>query len=133
MKIMADANIVISAILFPKSTVAKAFAHIIDNNLLVLSRYTLDEIDGVFKEKFPHRIEDMKKFLEKVPYELFNLNKIDNKKYPDIRDIDDLPVLANAIEADVDILITGDNDFDGINMEKPKIINPRKYIDEYMA
>jgi predicted nucleic acid-binding protein len=40
--------------------------------------------------------------------------------------------LANAIESKVDILITGDKDFDEIIIERPKIINPRKYIDEYI-
>jgi predicted nucleic acid-binding protein len=70
--------------------------------------------------------------IEKVPYELFILEKIDNKKYPKIRDMDDLPVLANAIESNVDLLVTGDKDFDNITIEKPIIINPRNYIDEYM-
>ena len=39
----------------------------------------------------------------------------------------------NAIEAKVDILITGDKDFDDLNLEKPKILKPRKYIDEYIV
>jgi predicted nucleic acid-binding protein len=79
---MVDANIVVSAILFPKSVVARAFNHLIDNYNLVLSKYTVDEIEDVFKEKFPHRIIEMKEFMEKTPHELFLLNKFDNKKYP---------------------------------------------------
>jgi len=43
-----------------------------------------------------------------------------------------LPVLANAIESKVELFITGDKDFDDVIVEKPKIIKPRKYIDEYM-
>jgi putative PIN family toxin of toxin-antitoxin system len=132
MKIMVDANIIVSAILFPKSVVARAFQHMIDNYTLTLSQYALDEVEDVFNEKFPHRIDEMKIFIDKVPYELFVLNKVDNNKYPHIRDIDDLPVLASAIESHVDILITGDKDFDEITIEKPKILKPRKYIDEYM-
>ena len=31
-----------------------------------------------------------------------------------------------------DILITGDKDFDEIKIQKPKIMNARNYIDEYM-
>jgi predicted nucleic acid-binding protein len=76
---------------------------------------------------------EMKEFIQKTPYELFENNKIENKKYPNIRDIDDLPVLINAIESKVDLLITGDKDFDDIIIKKPKIIKPRKYIDEYMG
>jgi putative PIN family toxin of toxin-antitoxin system len=132
MKLMVDANIIVSAILFPKSIVAKTFKHMIDNNILVLSQYTLDEVDDVFNEKFPHRIDEMKEFMKKVPYELFDLKRIDNRKYPSIRDIDDLPVLANAIEANIDLLITGDKDFDEIKIETPKIMKPREYIEKYV-
>jgi predicted nucleic acid-binding protein len=74
----------------------------------------------------------MEIFMKQVPYELFVLDKIDNKNYPKIRDDKDLPVLVNAIESKVDLLITGDKDFDDVTIEKPKIIKPRKYIDEYM-
>jgi putative PIN family toxin of toxin-antitoxin system len=129
---MVDANIIVSAILFPKSVVARAFNHMIDNYSLVLSRYTIDEVEGVFNEKFPHKIDEMNNLMGKVPYELFILKEIDNKKYPDIRDMDDLPVLANAIESNVDLLVTGDKDFDDIAIEKPKIINPGKYTEKYM-
>ena len=133
MRIMVDANIVVSAILFPKSVVARAFNHLIDNHNLVLSKYIIDEIEDVFNEKFPHRITEMKEFIETTPYELFVLSKFDKKKYPNIRDIDDLPVLANAIESKVDLLITGDKDFDDVIIKKPKIIKPREYIDEYIG
>jgi len=132
MRIMVDANIIVSAILFPKSIIANVFKHLIDNYPLVLSKYTVYEVEDVFNEKFPNRLAEMKDFLQKIPYELFTLNKINNKKYPNIRDIDDLPVLANAIESKVDLLITGDRDFDDVMIERPKIIKPRKYIDEYM-
>jgi putative PIN family toxin of toxin-antitoxin system len=129
---MVDANIIVSAILFPKSIIAKAFNHLANNFDLILSRYTIDEIEDVFNEKFPEKLNDMKSFMKQVPYELFILDKIDNKNYPKIRDDRDLPVLVNAIESKVDLLITGDKDFDDVKIEKLKIIKPRKYIDEYM-
>jgi putative PIN family toxin of toxin-antitoxin system len=129
---MVDANIIISAILFPNSVVAKAFNHLIENHNLVLSKYTIYEIEDVFNEKFSHRIMEMKEFIQKIPFELYEDKKIENKKYPNIRDKNDLPVLINAIESKVDLLITGDKDFDDIIINKPKIIKPRKYIDEYM-
>ena len=133
MRIMVDANIIISAIIFPKSIVAKVFSHLIDNYNFVLSKYTIDEIEDVFIEKFPHHLVEMKEFIRKAPHEFFVLDKIDDKKYPTIRDIDDLPVLANAIESKVDILLTGDKDFENVSVKKPKIITPRIYIDEYMG
>jgi putative PIN family toxin of toxin-antitoxin system len=130
---MVDANIIVSAILFPNSIIAKAFNHLVNNFDLVLGKYIIEEIEDVFKEKFRHKLTEMKDFMNQVPYELFEINKIDNKKYPNIRDVKDLPVLANAIESKVDLFITGDKDFDDIKISVPKILKPRKYIEEYMS
>jgi putative PIN family toxin of toxin-antitoxin system len=132
MNIMIDTNIIVSAILFPESIIAKTFKHIANNYHLVLSQYTIDAMENVFKEKFPHKLTEMKQFLKQVPYELFILNKAENKKYPKIRDDKDLPVLMNAIESRVDLLITGDKDFEDVITEKPKIMKPREYINKYM-
>jgi len=63
MRVMADANIIVSAILFPKSTIANVLKHLIDNYSLVLSKYTICEIEDVFNEKFSHKIAEMKEFL----------------------------------------------------------------------
>ena len=47
---MVDANIIVSAILFPNSVVARAFNHMINNYTLVLSQYTIHEVEDVFNE-----------------------------------------------------------------------------------
>ena len=56
-------------------------------------------------------------------------HKIDEKKYPKIRDIKDLPVLVSAILSDADILLTGDKDFENIEIDKPLIMSPMKYYE----
>ena len=129
---MADANIIISAGLFPESIVGKVFAHIVKNHKLVLCQYTIDELTNVFKKKFPERIESLNKFMMKLKYELVNMEIKDYKKYPRIRDRNDIPLLASSIESKVDVLVTGDKDFDEITIEIPKIIKPKKYMEEYM-
>ena len=129
---MVDTNIIISAGLFPESNIGKALTHIAKNHKLVLCRYTLDELKNVFKKKFPERISYLNEFVKKLKYEFIDIDIKDYKKYPQIRDIDDMPILAYAIESKVDLLITGDNDFNDIKIKKPKIMKPRKYIDKYM-
>ena len=132
MRILVDANIIISAGLFPESNVGRALAHIVETHSLVLYQYTLDELKSVFKKKFPERIEYLNKFVRELTYELVEAELMNHNKYPEIRDSDDLPVLGYAIESKVNVLLTGDKDFDGINIGALKIMNPRKYIDEYM-
>jgi putative PIN family toxin of toxin-antitoxin system len=132
MEIMTDSNIIVSAILFPKSLVSRVFDHVLDNNTLVLCDYIIKEVENVFLGKFPHKINEMRKFMEKIKYKLVDLNKNDISKYPNIRDANDFPILIAAIESTVDILITGDKDFDEIIIERPRIMKPRQFMDEYM-
>lgn len=51
--------------------------------------------------------------------------------YPDIRDIKDLPILVSAINDDVDILISGDDDFAPLELEHPKIFTPKEFVEKY--
>jgi predicted nucleic acid-binding protein len=113
--------------------VARSFDYILDNYTLVLCKYIIKEVENVFLEKFPYRINEMKRFMGRISYKLFELEEKTRTTYPEIRDIDDFPVLVNAIESNVDILITGDKDFDEILLKKPLIMKPRKFIDEYIS
>lgn len=40
-------------------------------------------------------------------------------------------VLHTAIIADVDILITGDKDFEDIKIERPEIMTPKEFLEKY--
>jgi putative PIN family toxin of toxin-antitoxin system len=129
---MIDANIIISAGLFPESSVGKVLSHIAKNHKIVLCRYTLDELEIVFKRKFFERIEYFNDFIRKLKYELVDIN-IDNfSKYPQLRDFKDIPLLAYSIESKVDLLLTGDKDFDEVIIKTPQIVKPSKYIELYM-
>jgi predicted nucleic acid-binding protein len=55
---------------------------------------------------------------------------VDSNKYSKITK--DVEVLANAIESNIDIFITGDNDFYDIDIDKPRIIKPSQYQNEFM-
>ncbi|MDR1030795.1 MAG: PIN domain-containing protein [Treponema sp.] len=94
--------------------------------------YILKEVENVFLEKFPHKTNEIKKFIGGIKYRKFDLGEMNISLYPKIRDISDFPILVAAIESNVDILITGDKDFDEITIDRPMIMKPRKFIDEYM-
>jgi putative PIN family toxin of toxin-antitoxin system len=132
MRILVDTNIIISAGLFPDSYVGKALKHILKSHNLILCQYTLDELRDVFQRKFSDRMDYLNEFVGDLKYELVNTKITDYEKYPQIRDKNDILLLASAIETDADIFITGDKDFDDIKIAKPKIMKPRNYIEEYM-
>lgn len=130
MRIFVDANVIISAILFPNGKAASVFSHILEKHTVIISSYTKDECVEVFQKKFPTKIKHIDFFFEGINYESFESPKtIDAKKYPKIRDVKDLPVLVSAILSDADILLTGDKDFDDVKIEKPLIFSPAKYFD----
>jgi putative PIN family toxin of toxin-antitoxin system len=132
MRILVDTNIVISAGLFPESSVGKTLKHIMQNHNLILCQYTLDELQDVFQRKFMNRIDYLNEFVRDLKYELTNIKVTDYRKYPQIRDKDDIQLLASAIETDADIFLTGDKDFDEIEITRPRIMKPRNYIEKYM-
>jgi len=130
---MIDANVLYSALYKPNSIVAKIVEHIIDNHTLIISKYTISEAETKFIEEYPYMFLELNLLLKSLPDEVFELKSIDKKKYPPMRDIKDIPVLAAAIESKVDIFITGDKDFDDVKIEHPRILKPRQYSDEFMV
>lgn len=74
----------------------------------------------------------MEEFLFKIPYELeYVPNTIFEKDLFNLRDIKDIPILYSAIISNVDILITGDKDFESIDIDKPEIMTPAEFCERY--
>ena len=132
MRIMLDTNVLVSAFIFKGETISKLIDIFTDYHTIVLSSHVLNELTGVVKEKFPPKIAALDSFLSNLPFEfVYTPNIIDKNKYPPMRDIDDLPVLASAIMEDVDILLTGDKDFADLVMERPKILTPAQFVEQF--
>lgn len=135
MRIMVDTNVLISAILFPRSTMNYLIEKVITNHTLVLCSFILEEINELFARKFYDKIPFLNEFLKNFSYELVcNPEKIDTDYYHYIRDISDLPILVSAINSKVDMIITGDKDFLSVNTddkEIPLIMSPREFLDNF--
>ena len=133
MRVMIDTNVIISGILFPNSRPAEFLEKAFKNHTVVLCSYIIDELHRIFKLKFKEKFTDLEKYLSKFSYELvYTPLKIKNEEYPNIRDKDDLPILASAINSDVDIIVTGDKAFFELNIEKPEILLPEEYLQKYL-
>ena len=132
MRIMIDTNVLISAFVLSSSHMLRMIDRITEQHTIVLSTYIIDELKIVTKRKFPAKYDLLELFLRELPFELvYTPEKIDKLKYPDIRDVKDLPVLVSAIIDDVDILISGDADFAPLEMEHPEILTPRDFVEKY--
>jgi putative PIN family toxin of toxin-antitoxin system len=131
MRVMLDTNVLISAIVFPTERMDSLIFKSVLEHQLVLSSYVIDELLEVTKRKFPAKIDDVDLFLARLPYELVYTPRKQNYELFTIRDMDDYPVLYSAIIEGVDIFVTGDSDFDDVEIERPQIISPIEFLEKY--
>lgn len=126
MRILVDTNILISALLFPKSKPSKALIYVSEYHEMVLCDRNLYELRDVLKRKAPNSLPDAEVLLNELSYELipatYNAEKL-------IRDAKDQPILNAAIVADVDIILTGDKDFLCLDMEHPKCMTVTEFFE----
>src|SRR5690554_3514232 len=125
MKLLADTNILISALLWPHSKPAVALLHAARNHELVLCDYIISELQDVLRRKAPHALVDMEVFLAELSYNLVPAPVFPEKL---INDPKDQPILNTAIIADVDIIISGDKHFLELNLERPRIMTAAEYL-----
>ena len=126
MRILVDTNILISAILFPNSLIAKTLLYITDNCSIVFCDQNISEFREVLKRKRPDKLSDAEVLLAELSYELipaaYHAEKL-------IRDVKDQPILNAAIIADVDVILTGDKDFLSLDMEHPRCMNVSQFLE----
>ena len=99
---------------------------------LVLSTFVVSELKEVVQRKFPSKVKAVDKLLMKMNYNLVYTPEERDEKLFNIRDTKDYPVLYTAIIEEMDVLITGDKDFSGIEIEKPEILTPTDFIEKYL-
>lgn len=129
MRIMLD---IISAILFPGDKINNMMNYIFLRHQLVLSSYVVEELKSVVRRKFPKKEPVIEKLLLMMSYEYVYTPDDMKENLFSIRDVKDYPVLYTAIIEDIDILITGDRDFEDIIIDKPLIMTPKEFSDKYI-
>lgn len=126
MRILVDTNILISAILFPKSLVAKTLLYITGHHSIVFCDQNIHELREVLRRKKPDKLPDAEVLLAELSYELIPAAYHTEKL---IRDAKDQPILNAAIIADVDVILTGDKDFLSLDMEHPRCMSVAQFLE----
>jgi putative PIN family toxin of toxin-antitoxin system len=131
MRILTDTNIIVSAILFPNSVVARVWSYILEQHHVLISSYSLDELETVFQRKFPDNMDALHAFLAHLSCEIVEAEQ-PATGIPPIRDEADLPILMAAITANADILLTGDKDFTDVSLNKPVVMTPSVFMKSFL-
>jgi putative PIN family toxin of toxin-antitoxin system len=126
---MLDTNVLVSTIIFSNSKMDALIRKATLEHQLILSSVIIDELFTVTKRKFPDKLTYVDRFLARLPYELV-YSPIEPGFFH-IRDINDYPVLYTAIIEDIDLFVTGDGDFDGVEIEKPLIVSPSEFLENF--
>lgn len=131
MRILIDTNVLISAALSANGVPFQAYIKAVTypNHGLVCEQ-NIDEMKRIFYKKFPNRLAALDKFLSValLTLELVKIPTREDNLEMKIRDVDDRPILRAAIEAKVDILLTGDKDFLESGIENPRIMTPADFL-----
>ena len=125
---MIDTNVLVSAVLFPKSVPAKAVASACENHRLILCDHIIDECYDTIGRKFPQHIPVLDELLNTMVYETVTVPRSPQSL---IADPKDAPILNAAILHEVDIIISGDKHFLQLDMEHPKAMKPSDFVEIY--
>ncbi len=131
MKVMLDTNILISAFVFKSKKMNELIYKLSKEHEIIICSYTVQELKELIDTKFKVSQKDLDEFLKIFPFNLvYSPTSVDNKLF-NIRDKDDYIILHTAIIEDVDIFITGDKDFENVDIDKPEIMNATEFLEKY--
>lgn len=132
MRILIDTNVLISAALNSKGTPYKAFLKaVIHPNKGVVCDQNIEELRRIFNRKFSNKIDMLEHFLSiaLIALEVVPTSSGEVREEAKIRDVADRPILRAAINARVDILLTGDRDFLESGIENPIMLTAAEFLE----
>lgn len=131
-KVLIDTNILISAALSKGGTPYRAYIKAVTYPYRgVVCEQNIDELRKVFNRKFPNKLHLLDSFLAIALTSLHLIETpIDETTQENVvRDVKDRPILRAALNANVDILLTGDKDFLEADIEKPKTMTAAEFME----
>ena len=133
MRVMLDTNILVSAFVFRSRKIYAVINYLVSHHELVLSSYVVDELKDVVSRKFPKMAGSLDEFLTTLSFTLAHSPNLIPSGMFEIRDISDAPILYTAIIEGVDVLITGDKDFNDVDVKMPVILTIAEFEKDYMT
>ena len=131
MRVLVDTNILISAALSSNGTPYKAFLKAVTYpNKGIICDQNIEELRRIFNRKFPQKIPLLEHFLSiaLLAMEVVPTPVEEAEEESHIRDVADRPIVRAALNAKVDVLLTGDKDFLESGVLNPKIMTAAEFI-----
>lgn len=134
MRIFLDTNVIVAAYEWQNGVCAKVYDMVYRNHDLTTSEKVIAESARILSEKFQVPEELTTIFIEELRENDVapEPSKAYDVAFPD-NDQEDPLILASAIAAGVDVLVTGDKAFRSVDESVPEldIRTPREFLDAY--
>jgi putative PIN family toxin of toxin-antitoxin system len=132
MRVLLDTNVIVSAVT-TRGLCADVFRAVLAAHELVTCPQVLQEVRRILSKKFGVPEPLIAEYLELIGQEAIMAESEDLPGLP-IQDRDDAAIVAAAIGAKAQILVTGDHDLQSLkNIGKVRIISPRAFWEELTA
>ena len=132
MKVFLDTNVLISAIA-TRGLCADVLREVLTSHKLIISAHLLKELRQVLQRKFKVPASLIVEFLDLLQQDSIKTKPAD---LPDvnIKDKDDLIILASALKANADLLVTGDKELLALGkIGNLEIVSPRSFWERLKA
>jgi len=112
-RVFLDSNVIFSGLYSSRGAPAVILESFIEGQLVVvISQQVLDEVIRTIKEKLPEALPALRKLLLNAPPEILKDPAFEEAKHwSGLLDISDAAILAAAVAAKPDYLVTGDRHF----------------------
>lgn len=132
MIIVVDSNVLVAAFAFRSHRLTSLLTWLRSEQTLIVTEYVAWETARVIRNKRPEALAAFDDFLRAVEVVIDSGSNAHVSSAPVMRDVDDQPILNAAIAIDADIIITGDKDFHTISIDRPRIMTPAAFADEFL-
>jgi putative PIN family toxin of toxin-antitoxin system len=132
MRVLLDTNVIVSAVA-TRGLCADVFRAVLAAPELVICAQVLKEVQRILRMKFGVPDQLITEYLELIGQEAIVADSMD---LPDLSfpDQDDAAIVAAAIAAKAEVLVTGDHELQGLkNVGEVRIISPRAFWEELTA
>ena len=132
MRVFLDTNVLVSAAA-TRGLCADVLREVLTSHHLVISADVLRELQDVLKTKFGVPRDLIDDFVSLMSQDIV-LAKASKPPAIEIKDKDDLPILAAAISGRADVFVTGDKELLSIRkLETMVILSPREFWEKLTA
>jgi len=132
MKVVLDTNVLASAAA-TRGLCADVLREVLAEHELVICRQITDELRRILTDKFGAAPSLVREFLWLIRQDTTTVKP---RATPNVtlKDKDDLGILAAAIAADADVLVTGDKELQNLKrLERTAILSPRAFWTQLTA